>query len=252
MQNYTYANQFTTIFEKSKAKSSKTHKITALYIHGMYSDPWGRKPEAVKSYCEDNGIDFLRFELIGHGSDKDNYEKIDINILKAQVLEVIDKLTDGDLLALGSSLGGWLSLIAAIERPQRVKGIIGLAAAPDFTVDLVEKYFTKEQNHELEEQGRLLFTNNDFTYVFTKQFFDSGRQNQLLNHKLAINCPIHLLQGMKDASLDWRKAIKISECVESSDVTIKLLKESNHRLGKDEDLQEICASIESIVKNRGL
>lgn len=249
MNKRTFKSNFTTNFEFSKAKIAKTHNLTIIYIHGLYSDPWGRKPEAVKQFAESNNLDFIRFELIGHGSDKDSYEKADLNLWKAQVLEVIDELSEGNILMIGSSLGGWLSLIAGVERPNRVKGIIGLAAAPDFTMDLENHIFTSEQKNEMAEKGKLLFTNNDFTYVFTKKMFDSGRENALLGKKIPVTCPVQLIQGQKDASLDPNKAFNIAKCLESDDVVIKLLKNSNHRLGDDKDILEINASIKSILQH---
>lgn len=249
MNKHTFKSNFTTNFEFSKAKIAKTHNLTIIYIHGLYSDPWGRKPEAVKQFAEENNLDFIRFELIGHGLDSANYEKADLNLWKAQVLEVIDEITSGDLIMVGSSLGGWLSLLAGIERPERVKGIVGLAAAPDFTIDLENHIFTSEQKTEMAEKGKILFTNNDFTYVFTKKMFDSGRENALLGKKIPLTCPVQLIQGQKDASLDPNKAFNIAKCLESDDVVIKLLKNSNHRLGTDEDMAEINASIKSILQH---
>lgn len=246
MSTHQFLGQFTTNFEHIKAKSTEINSFTVLYTHGLYSDPWGRKPDAVRMWCEKNNVDFFRYELIGHGSDKDNYEKADVNLWKTQILEIIDTMIEGDIVVVGSSLGGWLSLIAAEARPQRIKAVLGLAAAPDFTVDLEDKYLTPEQNKTIQEQGRLEFTNDDFTYIFTKKLMDSGRENQMLNRKIEINCPVCLIQGQKDASLDWRKALKISEAVQGNNVTIKLLKYSNHRLGEDSDLETIASSLSSI------
>lgn len=245
---HTFKSNFTTKIEISKAKSSKTNKLTVIYVHGLYSDPWGRKPEAVKSFAEENGLDFVRFELIGHGSDIENYEQADLDIWKAQVLEVIDDLVTGNVLMTGSSLGGWLSLLAAVERPERVKGIIGLAAAPDFTIDLEKYVFTAAQKAEMREKGKILFVNNDFTYVFTKKMFESGMRNSLLGKEIPITCPVHLIQGQKDASIDPNKAVNIAKCLKSENVVVKLLKNSNHRLGTDEDLAEIGASLKSILR----
>ena len=148
-------------------------------------------------------------------------------------------------------MGGWLSLLAALERPEKVKGVLGLAAAPDFTADLETYIFTPEQKEKLYGEGRLEFVNADFTYVFTKALFETGRQNMLLNRSLPIKCPVHLIQGQKDASLDPKKALNIAKCLETSEVVVKLLKDSNHRLGKDEDLAEARYSLEALVSRAG-
>lgn len=246
MSEHQFLGQFTTNFEHIKVKSSEINSFTVLYTHGLYSDPWGRKPDAVRDWCAKNKINFFRYELVGHGSDKGNYENVDVNLWKAQILEIIDTMIEGDIVVVGSSLGGWLSLIAAESRPERVKAVLGLAAAPDFTVDLEDKYLTPEQNKIIQEKGRLDFTNDDFTYVFTKKLIDSGRENQMLNRTININCPVQLIQGQKDASLDWRKALKISDAIQGNNVTVKLLKYSNHRLGEDSDLEVIQRSLDSL------
>ena len=246
MAEHQFLGQFTTKIEYIKAKTTITNSFTLLYTHGLYSDPWGRKPDAIKKWCVDNNYSFFRYELAGHGSDVDNYENTDINIWKSQILEVIDTIIEGDIFVVGSSLGGWLSLLAAEARPERIKAVLGLAPAPDFTVDLEEKYLTKEQNETIQSKGRLEFVNDDFTYIFTKRLMDSGRENRMLNRKIDINCPVQIIQGQKDASLDWRKSLQISQAIVSNDVIVNLLKHSNHRLGADEDILAIERSLNTL------
>ena len=250
IQNHTFKAKFTTKIELSQEKSLKTHKnsadLTVVYIHGLFSDPWGRKPEEVKSFCEENNLNFCRFELVGHGSDKDNYENIDFNDWKNQVLEVLDELVHGDVIMIGSSLGGWLSLVAAKERPNRVKGVIGLAAAPDFTYDIEQYIFTPEQKTEMKEKGKILFPMKDFTYIFTSKIFDTARENLLLNKELPITCPVHLLQGSEDKNVMPDKPFKIMKCLSSDDVVVKIIKGGNHRLGRDIDIAEMKKSLASM------
>lgn len=251
MQSHTYKSQFTTNFEMSQAKTSTTHKnspnLTVIYVHGLYSDPWGRKPSEIAKFCEENNLGYLRFELAGHGSDIARYEEADFSVWKEQLLEVIDEMVTGPLLLIGSSIGGWLSLIAAVERPDRVRGIIGLAAAPDFTADLEKQIFTPEQKQTMQTDGRLVFPTHDFTYIFTKKMFDTAHENLLLTGMIPIKCPVHLLQGAKDASLDPNKAFNICKALESDDVIVKWLKDSNHRLARNIDIEEINNSIKSFL-----
>lgn len=250
IQNHTFKAKFTTKIELSQEKSLKTHKnsadLTVVYIHGLFSDPWGRKPEEVKSFCEENNLNFCRFELAGHGSDKENYENIDFNDWKNQVLEVLDELVHGDVIMVGSSLGGWLSLVAAKERPNRVKGVVGLAAAPDFTYDIEQYIFTPEQKTEMKEKGKILFPMKDFTYIFTSKIFDTARENLLLNKELPITCPVHLLQGSEDKNVLPDKPFKIMKCLTSEDVVVKIIKGGNHRLGRDIDIAEMKKSLASV------
>lgn len=247
MQKHTFSSGFTTNFEYFKAESSETQKFTLIYTHGFAADPWGRKPDEIKKWCQKNGIGFFRYELAGHGSDAENFEKTDINIWKEQILEIIDDMVEGPVLVAGASLGGWISLLAAIKRPERVVGLLGLAAAPDFTKDY-EDFATNEQKEILKRDGKLVFEKEDFSYTVTEKLLDSGRQNLLLDKTvIPIDCQTVLIQGMEDNSVYWPKALKIAEKIRSRHVMVKLLKNSNHRLNEDADIREILTALDTFL-----
>lgn len=247
MLSRTYDIGFTTNFEYINKNSNGTQKFTLLYTHGFCSDPWGRKPEEIKKWCEANDIPMYRYELAGHGSDKARFEETDINIWKAQILEIIDKYIEGPIIVAGSSLGGWLSLLAAVARPNRIKGVLGLAAAPDFTADWLF-HITPDLMAELQKNGKFTFPGQSITYTITKHLLDSGNQNLILDKpSIPILCPVVLIQGMKDTSVDWHKALLISERLETPDVTVKLLKNANHRLNEDHDIAEILSALDTFL-----
>ena len=244
MDKRTYHIGFTTDFEHIKTDFKMRQNFTILYTHGFCSDPWGRKPEEIKNWCIENGIGFYRYELAGHGSDISRFEETDINIWKAQILEIIDKYIEGDIVVVGSSLGGWLSLIAAIERKNRIKGVVGLAAAPDFTEEHI-KYATPAQIEQMQNFGKITYPGQGIEFVVTKRLLDSGQDNLILNKGIIpIECPIILVQGMKDSSVDWHKAIKIAELADTQNVIVKLLKNANHRLNEDEDIAQILSALD--------
>lgn len=244
MLKRTYRNGFTTNFEHIIANLPETQKFTLIYTHGFCSDPWGRKPEEIKKWCQQNNISFYRYELAGHGSDFDHIERADINIWKAQILEIIDEVITGPVVVAGASLGGWLSLLAAEARPERVVGVLGLAAAPDFTKDN-DQYRTPELEAVMNRDGKLVFEESGFKFVITKQLIESGKDNLLLEKpSMAINCPVALVQGMKDESVKWQKAVKIAQNVQSEKVLLKLLKSSDHRLNADEDIKQILSALD--------
>ena len=247
MQSHTYTSQFTTNFEICKAKSPKTHNISVVYIHGLYSTPYGRKPEAARIFCEENNIDFIRFELIGHCSDINNYEKADVVIWLNQVLEFIDAHTDGNLLLIGHSLGGWLSILTALKLPHRIKSLLLTAPGVDFIKDL-RSIFTDEQKQEMEQKGKIEYPTSDFTYIFTKALITNGEELLLLDKDtIPLDIPVHIIQGKKDRSLDWHKALEIADKLESKDVILKIIKDGNHRLFSDQDIQEILDSLKSLT-----
>lgn len=247
MQSRTYDTRFTTNFEYINAELSGTQKFTILYTHGFCSDPWGRKPEEIKKWCLQHNIPMYRYELAGHGSDIARFEETDINIYKAQILEIIDKYIKGDIVVVGSSLGGWLSLLAAVNRPTRIKGVIGLAAAPDFTVDHM-KDITPAQREEMEKYGKITYPGQNITFTVTKRLIDSGNDNLLLDKDIIpIACPVVLIQGMKDSSVDWHKALQIAQKLQTPNVIVKLLKNANHRLNEDADAKEIISALDTFL-----
>jgi len=247
MQSRTCDTHFTTNFEHITPISNDTQKFTILYTHGFCSDPWGRKPEEIKKWCLKNNISFYRYELAGHGSDAASFEKTDINIYKAQILEIIDRYIEGNIVVVGSSLGGWLSLIAAINRPKRIKGVVGLAAAPDFTADWASE-IAPHLRQELQMNGKFTFSGDNISYTITQNFINSGRDNLILNKNIIpITCPIVLIQGMQDTSVNWRKAIHIAQKVQTQNVTVKLLKNANHRLNEDADIKEILSALNAFL-----
>lgn len=247
MQSRTYDIGFKTNFEHITPLSNNTQNFTILYTHGFCSDPWGRKPEEVKKWCLKNNVPFYRYELAGHGSDAERFEEADINTWRAQILEIIDKYIQGNIVVVGSSLGGWLSLLAAINRPKRIKGVVGLAAAPDFTADEL-KCATPSQIEEMEKYGKITYPGQNITFTVTKRLIESGNDNLILDKDIIpVVCPVVLIQGMKDMSVDWHKALQIADKVQSEDVIVKLLKNANHRLNEDSDIQEILSGLDTFL-----
>ena len=244
MQKYTFNSHFATDFEHIPPKNGLP---TVLYLHGFCSNAWGYKPETVKNVCLEQGLGFVRFDFAGHGSDVDNFENADFSIWKNQVFEVIEKIIAGDIIVVGSSMGGWLAMLAAINYPERIKGLVGLAAAPNFV-----KYFadliTVEQKQDLERCGKFKIVNNDFEYTITARFIETALASCLPDDQpWKINCPVHLLQGILDASLPWRSVLDYAKRITSKNIVIKLLKDSNHRLNDKTAIDELRVSLVNIV-----
>lgn len=247
--NYpTYSwNGFTTQYEY--IQFSKKAKLTVLYIHGLSSNPWGRKPEAVKELCQELGLNFYRFELLGHGIDSINYEKTDFNLWKSQILDIIDTQIKGNFIIVGHCIGGWLGLLTAQERPQRLKGLICTSTAPNLT-ELMAMQMSPEQHKELQKSEKITIKIERMIFTFTKQFIETGIGNAILEQdNIPITCPVQLIQGLQDTFIDWKIIYKIAQKLTSQQVTIKLLKNSNHHLQHPLDLAEINNSLRAITQN---
>lgn len=138
-------------------------------------------------------------------------------------------------------------MIAAIERPERIKGLVGLAAAPDFTVEHM-KYVTPKQRMEMEKFGKISYPRQNITFTVTKRLIESGNENLVLNKEIVpIFCPIVLIQGMQDTSVDWHRTLEIVKRVQSENVILKLLKNTGHRLNDDEAIAEILSGLDTFL-----
>lgn len=221
--------------------------LTILYIHGLSSNPWGKKPEAVKSLAQNLGFNFFRFELAGHGIDNQNYDETDLDVWKNQTIDIINNHIKGDVLLVGHCIGGWVSLLTAIECPDRIKGLICTSTSPNL-YKLLMHMATPEQKKELKDNDKITVGIERMSFTFTKRFMECAAKNALTERKsISILCPVHLLQGLKDTFIDWRVVLKLAEKIESPNVLTKLLKNTNHHIQKPADLQEINNSIRDIA-----
>jgi pimeloyl-ACP methyl ester carboxylesterase len=211
-----------------------------VFLAGFMSDMNGIKAVALEEFARKRGQDFVRFDYFGHGQSSGSFADGDIGVWLEDTLAVIDELTTGPQILVGSSMGGWLMLLAAIVRPERIDSLIGIAAAPDFTEDLLIKELTPQQITEIEEKGFVVIPSefqND--YIFTKALLDSGRQHSVLKDEISIDCPVRLIHGIKDNDVPWRTALAIQEKLSGKDVDVILAKNGDHRLSKKSDLERL-------------
>jgi pimeloyl-ACP methyl ester carboxylesterase len=205
-----------------------------VFIHGLRSDMNGTKALALEELCRAEGRAFLCFDLSGHGRSSGRFEQGSIGAWKDDVVEALDRLTDGPQILVGSSLGGWLMLLAALERPDRVAALMGLAAAPDFTEDLMAQAFDADQRRRLLEEGRVVIADcyGGEPYAITRHLIEEGRDHLLLRGEIAIDCPVVLIQGQQDRDVPWQTALTLAERLRSQDVSVILVKSAGHRLSE--------------------
>jgi pimeloyl-ACP methyl ester carboxylesterase len=226
--------------------------IGVVFMGGFRSDMQGSKALALEAWCQAQGRSYLRFDYTGHGQSTGTFVDGCIGVWADDALSAFDHLTQGPQVLVGSSMGGWMALLVARERPERVKGLIGLAAAPDFTEDLMWDVMSEEQRTELMEKGQILEPNDydpsDPT-IITKYLIEDGRRHLLLRDPLNISVPVRLIQGMKDTDVPWATALNIQDALVSDDVTVQLVKSGDHRLSEAEDLMRLERTLEALLED---
>lgn len=189
----------------------------------------------------------LRFDYAGCGASAGDFEAQTLHGWRADVLSMIDEVVEGPVVLVGSSMGGWLMLLAALAMPERIAGLVGIAAAPDFT----SWGFTEEQKLTLLREGRLVEDSpyGDTPYVTTRAFWESGEALRVLHGPMAIDCPVRLLHGQKDEDVPWTWSLEIMNRVRSADVQTVLVKDGDHRLSRDSDLALLVATVRTLMES---
>ncbi len=221
---------------------------TVVWLGGFHSDMEGTKAVAVDDWTRRTGRAYVRFDYFGHGQSSGAFEDGTIGRWRADALAVIDQLTDGPLVLVGSSMGGWLACLAALARPERVKALVLIAPAADFTDKLMEPSFTDEARRALKRDGRWTRPSEyEGGYAITAELIEEGRAWSILPGPVEIACPVRILQGGADADVPWRYALALAEAIDNPDVVFTLVKDGDHRLSRSEDLCRMIQAVEELV-----
>lgn len=221
-----------------------------LFCGGYTSDMTGTKARALEASCRTQGRAFTRFDYAGHGASSGAFADGTIGSWTEDALAVVDQVTLGPLIVVGSSMGGWIMLLLALARPERVHALIGIAAAPDFTEDLILPGATGAQRRALAEQGYWMQPSayGEDAYPITAQLIEDARRHLLLRAPIPIECPVHLLHGQRDPDVPWQTALRLAERLASDDVTIELIKAGDHRLSTARDLERMTMAVQRMTE----
>jgi pimeloyl-ACP methyl ester carboxylesterase len=216
-----------------------------VFLSGFASDMTGTKGTALAGWAETRGQALLRFDYSGHGHSSGAFRDGTIGRWTADALAAIDRLTAGPLILVGSSMGGWIMLLVALARPNRIAGLVGIAAAPDFTEDLMWGAMSAETRERLRADGviRQPSQYQDAPLEISRALIEDGRQHLLLRGRIAIRRPVRLLHGIADPDVPWQTSMRLAERIAGEDVTITLIKDGDHRLSREEDLRRMFAAI---------
>lgn len=221
---------------------------TFAWLSGFKSDMAGTKAQALAAWAENNGQGFLRFDYSGHGRSEGAFTDGAIGRWFADALAVIDAQSEGPLVLVGSSMGGWISLLIARARPDRVKALLLLAPAPDFTERMREE-LTDEARRDLAANGRWERPSayDPEPYVITQTLLEDGRNYLLLGAPIAFDGPVRILQGQCDDDVPWAHALRIAEKLTSEDVVVTLVKDGDHRLSRPQDIARLLGLAEELA-----
>lgn len=213
--------------------SKHNEQPTLVFCHGFRSDMEGSKALYLAKLCEEKKINYTRFDCFGHGKSSGDFVDGTISKSLESLLSIIDKVVTGPVILVGSSMGGWLALLAAKARRERVVGIISIACATDFIEELIWENLDKKDKANMLEHGFILSTDGD--YKLTKNLVEDGRNHLLLPNNIDLDIPVTLLHGMADEVVPYQTSIRTAEKLTSNLVKVILVKGSDHRMNTDSD-----------------
>ena len=223
-----------------------------MFCGGYRSDMEGTKATYLENQCIKRGQGYVRFDYRGHGSSDGIFEDSGIGDWSKDAQDVFDHVCSHypgqPVVVVGSSMGGWIALLLAKARSGIVQGLVGIAAAPDFTEEMFETRLNEEQRAELMEKG-VTHVENDYSdepYIFTKEFYEEAKKHLLLSAPQNITFPIRLVQGMLDKDVPWESAVKIQKSFTGAEVDIVFVDDGDHRLSRPEDMELIDREIISL------
>lgn len=222
----------------------------AVFLGGFRSDKEGTKALALEAWAKAQGRAFLRFDYSGHGSSSGDFLDGSIGDWFEDARAAILTLTEGPQVLVGSSMGGWIALLMAREHPEKVAGLVTVAAAPDFTEDGMWGAFTAEQRRALMQEGQVALPSDysDEPYIITRRLIDEGRGRLVLRSPLPLPMPVRMLQGTADADVSVDVALRLLAHAEAPDLRLTLVKGADHRFSTPDCLHLLEISVAKVLR----
>ncbi len=219
-----------------------------VWLSGFKSDMSGTKAMALNAWARDRGRTYTRFDYFGHGTSSGDFRDGTVTRWLADSLAVIDEVTEGPQVLVGSSMGGWIATLAALARPERVAGLMLIAPAADFTEELMWKAMPDDIRREIMKRGvwHRPSAYEPNPYPITRGLIEDGRKHLILSGRIGVTCPVRVLQGMADPDVPWRHAMRLVEQIESSDVIVELIKDGDHRLSRPSNIARLGAMLDEL------
>jgi len=220
-----------------------------VFLGGFRSDMTGTKALFLEDYCRRRGRAYVRFDYFGHGASSGEIALGTIGRWREDAIAVIDSLTAGPQILVGSSMSGWIMLLAALARPERIAALIGIAGAPDFTEELLWPRLTPAQRAEIMERGSVVLPSafDPAGYLYTRALIEDGKRHLLLRAPIALDMPVRLLHGLADESVPWQLSLRLAQRLASRDVAVTLVKDGDHRLSTEPDLARLAQTLDALI-----
>lgn len=220
-----------------------------VFFGGFRSDMTGSKAMALEAWARATGRPFTRFDYQGHGQSSGRFVEGTIGQWIEDGLAILDRVTAGPQVLVGSSMGAWVMVQVARQRSERIAGLIGIASAPDFTEDLIWARLDADNRRRLVEDG-ILYQPNAYEpepTALALGLITEARAHLVLRDRLNLECPVRLIHGMADADVPWETSTRLASCLASSDVRVILVKDGEHRLSRDSDIDLIIRVVEDLL-----
>jgi pimeloyl-ACP methyl ester carboxylesterase len=209
----------------------------------------GAKASFLEDFCRQRGQAYVRFDYFGHGASGGDFTMGTVGRWAEDAIAVLDSLTAGRQILVGSSMGGWIMLLTALARPERIHALIGIAAAPDFTEDLLWPRLDAAQRRELCETSAVTLSSeyDPGGYTYRRALFEDGKRHLVMRLPIALDCPVRLLHGMRDDSVPWQTSLVLAERLDSRDIAVILVKDGDHRLSSEADLARLGRTVDELL-----
>lgn len=218
-----------------------SRRVGLMWLGGFHSNMTGEKATALHEAAAAARRAFVRFDYSGHGESEGRFEEGTISVWRENALEVLDRLTEGPQVLVGSSMGGWIALLCALARPERVQGLILLAPAPDFTEKLMWARFGEAEKRQIQEKG--FWTRPSAYdvegYPITRALIEDGARWSILDQPISFDGPVRIFHGALDADVPSEHSRRLVEALTSQDISWTLVKDGDHRLSREQDIQRM-------------
>lgn len=217
---------------------------TVVWIGGFRSDMEGTKALALDAAARERGWAYVRYDHFAHGVSSGDWKKATVGRWREDAVALIDSLP-GPVIPVGSSMGGWVALLAALARPERTAGLVLVNPAQDFTERLMWPGLADHVRQAIVRDGEALISEEGLgDYVLTRAMFEEARNWLLLDGEVRLPAPIHILQGRADDVVPWRHQVRLLERLRGGDVTLERIEGGDHRLSSPTDLERLIAAVE--------